>query len=70
MLDDAPIEVRDALRVEADGSFSAFTWPWWGCGDRARQPHSKSEGSTCDTTNCFSSPVIHRDFAYSIGALA
>lgn len=35
MLVEAPSEVRDALRVEADGSFSAFTGLWWGCRDRA-----------------------------------
>ncbi len=30
MLDEAPAEVRGALRVEPDGSFHAFTGLWWG----------------------------------------
>ncbi len=30
MLSEAPAEVRDALRVEADGSFHASTGLWWG----------------------------------------
>ena len=30
MLDEAPAEVRAALQVEADGSFSVFTGLWWG----------------------------------------
>ncbi len=30
MLEEAPAEVREALRVEPDGSFQAFTALWWG----------------------------------------